>query len=278
MRRAIALVLLLSWLPVQGMCAEPLRISLLPFTDTLQVMKMYQPLRLSLQERLGRPVALFTAPDFTRHFADIRNGDFDLAITGPHFGAWAVQHGQVPLLRYKPMLKPVVVVRKDSGIVDVAALRGKTVVLSNRLSVSSISGEAWLAAGGLKAGRDYTLKVSPTHTTAIMSVALGEVNAAITTHTPLRQAPAEVTEKLTVIESPTGVPHLFTIANAALPPREVALLRQALLAFEASPEGQAFMKDSGYQAYVPLTDADVTALQPILEVLETVQKDSASPP
>ncbi|MEW5728579.1 MAG: phosphate/phosphite/phosphonate ABC transporter substrate-binding protein [Pseudomonadota bacterium] len=250
--------------------ARPLRVVLLPFTDTMALMRMYQPLRSALGARLGRPVELFTAADFSAHFADIRKGDFDLAITGPHFGAWAVEHGHRPVLRYKPTLRPLVVVRKDSGITDVSALRGRVVALSNRLSVSSIAGEAWLASMGLRAGRDYRLQVSPTHTTAIMAVALGEVDAAITTHTPIRQAPEDVRGRLATIESPAGVPHLFTIANAAMPAAEAAAVRQALLDFAATAEGKAFLADSGYQDYVDITAADVAAMAPVIEVLTAI--------
>lgn len=256
--------------------ARPLRVALLPFTDTMALLRMYQPLRSALGVRLGRPVELFTAADFAAHFADIREGDFDLAITGPHFGAWAVERGHRPLLRYKPMLRPLVVVRKDSGITDVSALRGRVVALSNRLSVSSISGEAWLASTGLRAGRDYRLQVSPTHTTAIMAVALGEVDAAITTHTPIRQAPEDVRGRLATIESPTGVPHLFTIANAAMPAAEAGAVRQALLDFAATAEGKAFLAESGYQDYVDITAADVAAMAPVIEVLTAILAEEGS--
>ncbi|MBI3444726.1 MAG: phosphate/phosphite/phosphonate ABC transporter substrate-binding protein [Magnetospirillum sp.] len=246
---------------------EAIRVLLLPFTNTASLMKVHQPIRLALQQQLNRPVELYTSADFSAHFQDIRRGDFDIAITGPHFGAWAVDHGHRPLLRYSPTLAPVLAVRKDGGLTEPTQLRGKLVALSNRLSTSSLGGEHWLSELGLVAGRDYRLLVSPTHTTAIMAVAKGEADAAITTHTPIQQAPPDIRDRLTVIVSPYAVPHLFTIANAAMPEEEAIRIKSALKAFQASEAGKAFFTETGYQGYADLGAADVQAMQPYITML-----------
>lgn len=254
---------------------RPLRVALLPFTNTLSLMEMYQPLREHLQAATGRPVHLFSAADFANHFQDLRRRDYDLAVTGPHFGAWAIAHGAVPLARYKPELKPVLVVRAANGITDPAQLKGRVVALSNRLSVSSITGEAWLAHLGLSAGKDYRLMISPTHTTAIMAVVMGEADAAITTHTPVQQAPDDVRAAVRMIESPDGVPHLFTIANPALPAGQAAALKAAILAFGDSEAGKAFLTKSGYQGYVDITPGDLDRLRVAVRLLGEVVTDAA---
>lgn len=254
---------------------KPLRVILLPFTNTMSLMELYQPLRTHLQTALGRPVHLFTAADFTTHFRNVRDRDYDLAITGPHFGAWAVAHGAVPVLRYAPTLKPVLVVRADGAITTPEQLRGKVVTLSNRLSVSSITGEAWLARLGLHAGSDYRLTESPTHTTAIMAVVMGEADGAITTHTPVRQAPEDVRKAIRVIESPSGVPHLFTLANPALPTDEVARIKAALLDFAQTDSGKAFLARSGYQGYRDISEQDLEVLQGPVNLLQAIVPESA---
>ncbi|MGE5505234.1 MAG: phosphate/phosphite/phosphonate ABC transporter substrate-binding protein [Actinomycetota bacterium] len=263
----LLLVLLLLSAGLSVSAAEPLKVILLPFTNTATLMKVHQPIRQHLQAALGRPVELYTSADFPAHFDEVRRGAFDVAITGPHFGAWAVDHGHRGLLRYRPNLSPLLAVRKDSNITGPAQLRGKKVVLSNRLSTSSLGGERWLVEAGLVAGRDYTLSVSPTHTTAIMAVAMGEADAAITTHTPIQQAPADIRDRIAEVVSPIAVPHLFTVANARMSADEAAEIKAALLSFESSPEGRAFFAETGYEGYVELTAADVRAMQPTVELL-----------
>ncbi|WP_173981110.1 phosphate/phosphite/phosphonate ABC transporter substrate-binding protein [Magnetospirillum sp. UT-4] len=247
----------------------PLRVLLLPYTNAAALMRIHQPLREHLQRELGRPVELFTSADFVAHFEDIRKGDFDVAVTGPHFGAYAVQHGARALLRYRATLTPVLAVRKGTGLTDPAQLKGKVVSASNRLSTSSLAGERWLAERGLVAGRDYELRASATHTTAIMAVAMGEVDAALTTHTPIHQAPEDVRARIEAIPAPSGVPHLFTIARPTLPEAEVRTVRAAFLAFGESAAGREFFAASGYQGYVPLTAEDVAAMRPVVDLLLT---------
>ncbi|OAN44669.1 hypothetical protein A6A04_07510 [Paramagnetospirillum marisnigri] len=244
----------------------PLRVILLPYSNTVTLMKVHQPLRLHLQDKLQRPVELFTSADFPGHFANIRQGEFDLAVTGPHFGAWAVEHGHVALLRYRPSLSPVLAVRRGSGITGPNDLRGKVVVLSNRLSTSSLGGEHWLSGQGLIAGKDYTLKVSPTHTSAIMAVTMGEADAAITTHTPIQQSPEDIRSKIAEIVSPISLPHLFTVANSRLAAGEVSAIREALLSFEASDAGKAFFTETGYLGYTPLSVTDMDAMRPYVDM------------
>jgi phosphonate transport system substrate-binding protein len=60
----------------------PLRVMLLPYTNTITLMKVHQPLRQHLQAALGRPVELFTSMDFPSHIDSVRQWDFDVAITG----------------------------------------------------------------------------------------------------------------------------------------------------------------------------------------------------
>lgn len=265
--RLLAVVFSLFLVCAESARAEALRVLLLPFTNTVALMKVHQPLRQHLQDQLGQEVELYTSADFVSHFNEIRAGAFDLAITGPHFGAWAVDHGQVPLVRYRPPLRPLLVVRRDGGITSVAQLRGKTVALSNRLSISSIAGEGWLTQQGLQADRDYRLTVSPTHTAAIMGVAMGEVDAAITTHTPVQQAPQDIRDKITELPTDAAVPHLFTIASNRLPAARVQQIRAALMSFGQTPGGAAFFSETAYEAYVPLTENDVATMRPYVDLL-----------
>jgi phosphonate transport system substrate-binding protein len=266
MRKILAGILFLFCADVSAEPA-PLKVIVLPYTNTVTLMKVHQPLRQHLQVTLGRPVELFTSVDFPSHFDSIRQGDFDVAITGPHFGAWAVDHGHQPLVRYSATLSPVLAVRTNSGITGPHDIRGKVVVMSNRLSSSSLAGIHWLKAEKLEPDRDYTLRESPTHTAAIMAVAMGEADAAITTHTPIRQAPEDIREKVVAVVSPVGFPHLFTIANANTPKERIEPLIQAFISFEATEAGRRFIDETGYQGYSRLSAADIEAMRPVVDFL-----------
>ena len=245
-----------------------LRLGIMPFNSTLALIKTHQPLRLHLEATLKRPVEIYTSADYAAFHRDSLAGAFDLLITGPHFGVMCIDQGYTPLFHYKASLTPVFVVAKSAGINNVGKLKGKRIGLSNRLSVSSIAGLRWLDDQGLQAGRDFDVLEKTTHGAAIAAVAVGDLDAALTTFTPLKQVPPDVRAKVSELTTSVQVPHLMTLANNRLGSALVDQVRVALLAFPATPEGQAFFRDTGYQGYDPIAASDLKALQPYVPIVK----------
>ena len=245
-----------------------LRLGIMPFNSTLALIKTHQPLRQHLETSLGRPVEIYTAADYAAFHRDSLAGAFDLLITGPHFGVMCIDQGYVPLFHYKASLRPIFVVRADSGIREPGQLKGKRIGLSNRLSVSSIVGLKWMADNGLQSGRDFEVLEKSTHGAAIAAVAVGDLDAALTTYTPLKQVPPDVRAKVAELPMTVQVPHLMTLAHGRLGQATVDKVRGALATFPATPEGQVFFKETGYQGYDSIGTGDLKILQPYVPIVK----------
>ena len=243
-----------------------LRLGIMPFNSTLALFKTHQPLRLYLQNKLGRPVEMYTAPDYAGFLRDSQSGQFDLLITGPHFGVMALENGYQPLFHYKAVLQPVIVVKTDSVIKGINDLKGKRVGLSSKLSISSIGGIKWLQEHGLRVGREYLLVEQSTHGAAVAAVAVGTLDAALTTHTPLKQIPDDVRKKVRILPTDIRTPHLMTLAHERLGTAEISRLKLLLIEFQQSPEGKAFFAETGYQGYTPITSQDIKTMRPFIEL------------
>lgn len=250
-----------------GFAAPLLKLGIMPFNSALALVKTHQPLRLALEHSLGRPLEVFTEADYTSFVRASLAGNYDLLITGPHFAVMSIEKGYVPLVHYKAPLQPVFVVRSSSPIMTAEALRGRTVALSSRFSISSIGGMKWLADKGMQAGVDYQIREYPTHGAAVAAVAVGEADAALTTHTPLRQVPKDVSEQVRLLPSDIRIPHLMTLAHERLGKAEIEQVRQALADFATSEEGLRFFRETGYLGYERVTDADIRALQPYVSLV-----------
>ena len=264
------MLLMFAW--SSGVIAEqlpPLKLGIMPFNSTLALIKTHQPLTHYLEARLGRQVVIHTSADYFTYVNELLTGQFDLAIAGPHFGSMAKERGALILYRYKADLQPVFVVSADSPIKSLEDLRGKRVGLSSRLSISSIGGVKWLQDSGLRLEKDYQLYERSTHGAAIAAVAVGELDAALTTHTPLKQIPDDVRAKIRVLPLDIHVPHLMTLANPKLGSKTTEKIRVALREFANTADGQAFFKETGYLGYVEVTPTDLQALQPFVDL--TVQ-------
>jgi phosphonate transport system substrate-binding protein len=245
-----------------------LRLGIMPFNSTLALLKTHQPLRQHLEVALGQPVDIFTSSDYSAFHRDALAGTFDLLITGPHFGVMCIDQGYEPLFHYKASLRPIFVLRADGEIKTVAALKGKRIGLSNKLSVSSIVGLRWLADQGLQAEHDFAVVEKLTHGAAIAAVAVGDLDAALTTYTPLKQIPPDVRAKVTELPTSVQVPHLMTLAHTRLGPRLIEKTRDALRNFQTTPEGKAFFRDTGYLGYDAVEPADLKSLQPYVPIVK----------
>lgn len=261
----VLLVWALSIAP--ALAQQPLRLGIMPFNSTLALLKTHQPLRQHLEASLGQQVEIFTGADYVTFHRDSLAGVFDLLITGPHFGVMSMDQGYEPLFHYKASLRPIFVVPAGAGLDDVAKLKGKRIGLSNRLSVSSIVGLKWLADQGLHAGRDFEVLERATHGAAIAAVAVGDLDAALTTYTPLKQVPADVRAKVAELPTSVQVPHLMTLAHSRLGQTQMERIRTALAAFPATREGQVFFKSTGYQGYDAIGEADLKVLQPYVPIV-----------
>jgi phosphonate transport system substrate-binding protein len=251
---------------VNVLFAQNLKIGVIPYTDTLKILSIHQPLKEFLSSELNGNVEIYTSASYEKFFEDTKNGEFDIVITGPHFGLLHIQDGFIPMVRYNTELKPIFVVAKDSKYLKISDLKNTKVSLSNYLSVSSIGGIKALIDEGFKNGVDFNLVNSKSHTSAIMSVVLGETNAAITTYTPVKQLTDEhIKSKIRILESDFAMPHLFTIANPSLSTENVKRLKTALLNFQSSQKGLEFFEKTGYKGYRDISKKDLDDVMPVLE-------------
>lgn len=245
---------------------RPLRLGIMPFNSTLALIRTHQPLRDHLSRSLGREVEIYTSPGYEAFLQDSLAGDFDLLVTGPHFGVMSLEAGYRPLYRYRVTLQPIFVIRPDSGIGSANALRGRRVALSNRLSISSTGGMRWLSEQGVPAS-EVTWLERTTHGAAIAAVAVGEADAALTTHTPLKQVPRDIRDQVTELPTSYRIPHLMTMVHQRLGQGTIERVREALASFGDSAAGQAFFRDTGYRGYEPISDTDIAALAPYVALV-----------
>jgi phosphonate transport system substrate-binding protein len=272
------LVLLCLWAVPLRAETPPLRLGILPFNSTLALIKTHQPLRHYLQKELGQPIDILTSANYVAFQNDSLSGEFDILITGPHFGVICLEAGYVPLVRYDTTLQPVFVLRKDSEIQEVDGFRGKRIGLPNELSVSAIGGLGWLREQGLVAGKEFEVVEKPTHGAAVAAVAVGDLDAALTTYTPLKQIPKDILEHIRVMPTSINMPHLMTLAHERLGIDKVQRLKKALARFAATNEGKTFFDNTGYHGYLPIGEESIEKLQPYVPIVkELMQGDKNIP-
>lgn len=248
---------------------RPLRFGLLPYLSPDSLIKTWSPLVEYLEQRLKRPIVVVTAPDFSTYIQRAARGDYDLYHTAPHFAALAEkQHKYRRLAKLARELDGEIVVSADSAYEKIEDLKNKIFATPDRLAIITMLGEKSVIDHGLILNKTITMKYTPSHNSALLSVAEGEADVAIAVGGLYERMPVKVKNKLRLLIRTSKVPHMMFMANPDMPENEYQLLKRVLLEFTADGAGKKFFSETGYVDIKPITDADMKRLTPILPLLE----------
>lgn len=247
---------------------RPLQFGLLPYVSTRKLFAYYAPLQAYLEKTLGRSVRMSTAPDFATYIERARRGEYDLYHTAPHLAAQAeAEFGYRRVSRLLRELDGSIVVARDGPIHRAADLEGRTLQTPDALAIITFLGEQWLLDNHLRPGMDVEVRHSPSHNTAILAVARGEAEAAVTSAAVFENMPYRINHRLRVLTSTKKVPHMMFMAGPNLSEEEYQALRKAMLAFTANGAGATFFTSTGYGDMGRITDREMQRLKPFISEL-----------
>src|SRR4051794_36431740 len=200
-----------------------------------------------LERALGRRVRVVVEPSYAATVEALRAGRVDVAMVGELASLRGQEGGGVePLVvpiaedGQAPTYQSVVVTRIDSGIHDLAALRGTTIGLVDEQSTSGyLVPRAMLREAGIDPDRDLTVRLYGRHRAVIEAVLAGEVVAGATHSSRIRPPTLEQGAeyaRLRVVASSRPIPRGPLVVRADLPADTRQALVEALLSIhEADP-------------------------------------------
>lgn len=233
----------------RGAAAEaPLEVAIFPTLSAKSLLEMYEPLRQALQTRLGRPVYLSTARDFSLFANRTQAGEFAYVITAAHLARLAqVEAGYRPLLRMTTTMSAAFFVAKDSPITTMADLRGQSIGTPDPLALATIAIKDALITAGLDPVRDVKLNALVSHNAAILSVLRGENAAAGVWEPALKRMPEDVAPRLRKVGQGVELPMAtLLLASPRQPAAEAEAVVRAIRDYAATPEGVEFFNKTAY--------------------------------
>jgi phosphonate transport system substrate-binding protein len=250
-----------------------LEFGVFPYLSARALLASYAPLKRFLEVQLRQTVQFSTAPNLRSFNERTLRGDYDLVMTPPHLARLAqLRSGYVPTNVYTRPLRAIFAVAKHSAIVDVQQLRGKVVVVPDRLAMVTFMAVHFLREQGLQPNIDYTLRISTSHTSAAYAVANGEGDVVITEVAVLEKSlPAEVRERLRSMLAVGRLPYVMFLAHPRLGLEKIDRLREAFVAFaNDAVEGRTFIEATGFEGIRAATEADMQAVDPYMPALNAL--------
>ncbi|WP_413437807.1 phosphate/phosphite/phosphonate ABC transporter substrate-binding protein [Sulfuriferula sp. GW1] len=276
-RRQLCTLLLCCSLPLGARAATtPLTFGVFPNLSPERQFRLYQLLTDYLEQRLARPIQLYTAKT-PRSFVDATQlGNFDIVLTPPHL-AWLAEQeaGYRPLATYTGTIKGLLVVAAASRLHSAAELRGSTIAIPDPLAIVTILGVGFLQETGLRQGTDYQFVNRGSHNNAALAVINGEVPAAIVGGLSFSQFPENMRSKLRIIGTTIKVKSFFFMANPRLPSPTAQAVRDALLTFGTTPQGRLFLDHGHFGPILPATAQSLTTMARYGVEVRRLLKESA---
>ena len=255
---------------------DTLTIGLIPAEDSQAMIESSKQVIEQLQQQTGMKVKPFVATDYNGIIEALRAKKLDVAYLGPFSYVLAASVADVEAFSVavtkksgKSAYKSLIVVRKDSGINDVEALKGHTFAF---VDPSSASGHLFPKAGLEQAGYDPSklfsrVVFSGSHDASLLAVANKKVDAAAVADRIYASAIAKGQlrqDQLSVVWTSSDIPESPMVWRKDLDPAVKEKVARALANIKDVPWGDQGMLN-GFQ---PTTDAAYNVVRDTAKVLK----------
>jgi len=259
---------------------EKLVIGLLPGESAPTVMRLNEPLRAYLEQKLGLPVELVVGANYAATGEALRFGRLDIAYLGPV--TYILQGRRVALEPFArpshavvgPTFQAVIIVPADSPAQTLADLKGKEVALGDPASTSGTWVPRYMLVNdGLVSDRDYALRVLGAHDAVALAVANHKADAGGLSmpiyQRLLKEGKLAPGATRILAESP-AIPEYMWTFRPGLDPAFKEEIRKAFISV-TDPEA---LKVFRAEAFIPAVDSDVDRVRNWIGAISKDRPDS----
>ena len=232
--------------------AAPLRVGLTPFLSPRSLLVSYEPLRLHLQTRLGRPVEFFSARDFRAMLDNARLAEQPFTMMPVHLALLLIEDAGFTLLARSTLESPVGLwTRPDAhrALSAPGALVGRRVAIVDPLMLAALKLQRWRAEQGLEA--TLQTRPHPNLGAAVLALRRGEADLVLAPESALRELPDGTGTELQSVVMLGVIPSPCWVARPGVTSAQAAAFRAALVSFDGAGDR------SGAARYVEATAADL---------------------
>lgn len=250
---AASLAMALS--PARAATERVFTFGVVPQQSATELAKSWVPLLAQLSKTSGVKLRFATAPDIPTFEKRLAAGEYDFAYMNPyHYAVFNKHPGYAAFAREKARrLKGIVVVRKDSSIMDIAALRGQTIAFP---APAAFAATVLVQAEFARLAIDIKPRYVSSHDSVYLGVARGLFPAGGGVVRTLDNIDAAVRDQLRVLwTSQEYMSHPFA-AHPRVPVATIRKVSRAMLALHEDAEGAETLKGIGFKAIEAGQDRD----------------------
>jgi phosphonate transport system substrate-binding protein len=275
-----------SWVP--GLAQKQnwpkeLVIAEVPVESAADYEARYAPFLDYLKQKLGIPVRLFVASDYTAVMVSQAQGQTHVAFYGPGSYVDAIEKANAPIeafvkedsLRSGTVYHSLILSKKGSGIKTLEDAKGKDFAFVDPESTSGFKVPmAYFCLEAKIKPKEYFKRVAfaGTHESVILGIAQGTIPVGATWDTGIsiatKKGQIKGIEDFEVIWRSDPIPSSPWAYRKDLPEDLKEALRTAYLEYENTPEGQKWLEARGLKGFEPASDADYDPFRKVNDALK----------
>lgn len=275
-----------SWVP--GLAQKQnwpkeLVIAEVPVESAADYEARYAPFLDYLKQKLGIPVRLFVAGDYTAVMVSQAQGQTHVAFYGPGSYIDAIEKANAPIeafvkedsLRSGTVYHSLILSKKGSGIKTLEDAKGKDFAFVDPESTSGFKVPmAYFCLEAKIKPKEYFKRVAfaGTHESVILGIAQGTIPVGVTWDTGIsiatNKGQIKGIEDFEVIWRSDPIPSSPWAYRKDLPEDLKEALRTVYLEYENTPEGQKWLEARGLKGFEPASDADYDPFRKVNDALK----------
>jgi phosphonate transport system substrate-binding protein len=236
-----------------------IKFGVFPYKSPKTIVEIYGPIAVRLEGKLGKKIAISSAPDAKSFFEKAGNGEYDLLLVSPTAWYKLRASGYKVIAKGVPSFYGGAIVRKDSEITTIEQLKGKKVAA---IGDYSYAGYMFLLpqleAKGINPRKDVDIQFLGKVDTVIYGVINKKYDAGLVRIDALDlPAFAGIWEQVAVISRSPEIPQFPFVVKNSMDKAAITAIQETLSALSpGSPEDHEILKSMQVEKVVAATDAD----------------------
>ncbi|HEY3332783.1 MAG TPA: phosphate/phosphite/phosphonate ABC transporter substrate-binding protein [Capsulimonadaceae bacterium] len=247
---ALLIVLSVAGCTTNQTTSNTIRFGVVPYESASQIKDEYAPFAKYMSRKLGKPVEIFQAQDYSGVCQALASGQVDLAYLNPLSYALYTDKLKGTKRELVPIAMPVIkgslyyygaiFTRKDSGIAKIADLKGKKISFADATSASGyLYPIAYLKAHGIQKS-DFSVVAFAGSQSVVPSVLNRSADVGAVYEDALKKGMSpERQAQLKVLARVGPIANGMVVARGDLAPDVISAAKQAYIDINIEPDGKA---------------------------------------
>lgn len=269
--------------PTVNPAMKPLVFASIPMDNRLKMLEGWSMLADYITQETGIPVDVTIKKSYHEIIEAFSSKEVDLCYTGPLIYVEAHEKaGVIPLVKPtangEPFYTSVIIVRKDSGINDIAGLKGKSFAFTDRDSTSGyLFPMAMLAEEGVRSLKFFSkVSYSGGHDSSLEGVYQKYIDGAGIFDYAFVREKDNKTEELKILKTSDPIPMGPIVTSKNFDPEIAKKLLNVFLTIGKTEETKILAEKIKVDGYVEAKDSDYDSIRKALEIVKKLGEDYKS--